>query len=60
MSLILIEEKREKSFSYINNRARGIWNFLEDRYESLSLDRIIYEVDLMRSEMEHIARSNYL
>jgi len=52
--------ERKKSLLYINNRARGIWYFLLDRFESLSLDRMIYEVNLMRSEMEHIAESNYL
>ena len=55
----LMRKRNEKTISYINNRARGIWNFLQDRSESLTLDRMIYEVNLMRSEIEHIAGSNY-
>ena len=57
---ILLRKKNEKTLSYINNRARGIWNFLQRRSESITLNRMIYEVNLMKSEIEHIAGGNYL
>ena len=56
----LLRKRDEKKLSYINNRARGIWNFLQSRSESLTIDRMIYEVNLMKHEIEHITRDNYL
>ena len=55
----LLRKRNEKTLSYINNRARGIRNFLQNRSESITLDRMIYEVNLMKHEIEHIKRSNY-
>jgi len=40
----LVAQRKEKAFSYIDSRSRGIINFLRHRSQSLTLDRMIDEV----------------
>lgn len=40
----LMVQRKEKAFSYIDSRSRGIKNFLHHRSQSLTLDKMIDEV----------------
>ena len=40
----LVVQRKEKAFSYIDSRSRGIRNFLRHRSQSLTLDIMIDEV----------------
>lgn len=37
-------DRLDKARSYINNRSRGIWNFLTYRADSMTLDKMVHEV----------------
>jgi len=37
-------ERKDRALSYINNRSRGIWNFLTNRSDSMTYSRMLQEV----------------